>query len=97
MYNRYVPGSNGLYQRHRVADTPALCPPQEPVREVVRAACPDETERAQQQPIVRQSGLFGMDWGDVLLLCIVLLLLVDSEEEDTLPILIMAAALVLLQ
>ena len=96
MYNRYVPGSNGVYQRHTVQEKPSPCDTPVPVQQSVQDCTPESPQR-QQQPIVRQSGLFGLDWGDLLLFCIVLLLLLDSEEEDTLPILIMAAAFILLQ
>ena len=94
MYNRYIPGTNGIYQRHTVADHPKPIPTQTPNLEI---SCPAEPERTQQHPNHRQTGPLGLDWGDLLLVCIVLLLLVDSEEDDMLPILIMAAAFVLLQ
>ena len=93
MYNRYIPGTNGIYQRHTVPDQPTTVPT-EP--ESLEITCTCEPERTQQQSTNRQTGLLGLDWGDLLLICIVLLL-IDSEEDDMLPILIMAAAFVLLQ
>ncbi len=94
MYNRYIPGTNGIYQRHTVPDQPKIVSTEAPKLEISH---PCETERAQQQPVHRQPGPLNLDWGDLLLVCIVLLLLIDSEEDDMLPILIMAAAFVLLQ
>lgn len=96
MYNRYIPGSNGVYQRHTVPDSP-VCMTQTTETEPTPLPCITEAERPQQQPCSHQTGLLGLDWGDLLLLCIVLLLLLDSDEDDMLPILIMAAAFLLLQ
>ena len=91
MYNRYVPGSNGTYERRTVPDPPESCPPP-PV-----PACQAEAKPEQQQTHVRQNSFFGFDLGDLLLLCIVVLLLIDSEEEEMLPILIMVAAFLMQQ
>lgn len=91
MYNRYVPGYNGTYQRHTIPD-PATC--REKTEEMARSetvVCEQPTKSAQQQNTIRRSGFGDFDLGDLLLLCIVILLLIDSEEEDTLPLLIMAA------
>lgn len=94
MYNRYIPGTNGVYQRHTVSEQPKTLSAESQNLEI---SSPCDTERAHQPPNNRQTGPFGLDWGDLLLVCIVLLLLMDSEEDDMLPILIMAAAFVLLQ
>ena len=96
MYNRYVPGSNGVYQRHTIQEKAPVCEPPQPAV-APQQRCPAESQQRQQQPIIRQSGLFGLDWGDLLLFCIVLLLLLESEEDDMLPILMTAAAFILLQ
>ena len=91
MYNRYVPGSNGTYERRTVPDPPEACPPP-PVPD-----CLPEEKAEQQQAHSRQNVLFGFDLGDLLLLCIVMLLLIDSDEEEILPILIMVAAFLMQQ
>lgn len=92
MYNRYVPGHDGNYRRHTVAE-PEPCRKQELP---VELPC-EETPKAVQKhrPSTYQSQ--GMDVGDLLLLCIVALLLIDSEEEDGFPLLIMAAVFLLSQ
>ena len=94
MYNRYVPGSNGTYERRTVPDPPASCahtpPPPAPI-------CEAEQKAEQQQTHIRQNSFSGFDLGDLLLLCIVILLLIDSDEEDMFPILIMVAAFLLQQ
>ena len=94
MYNRYVPGHNGVYERHSIPDPPAVRQnsdiPYKPAEE-----CAKKEETAQQQCSPNQTIGNGMDLGDLLLLCIVVLLLIDSEEEERIPLLIMAAALLL--
>lgn len=94
MYNRYVPGHDGNYKRHTVADTPVSCAKPEPI---LPAACENKAEITQQQKPTIRSTPNGFDLGDLLLLCIVVLLLIDCEEEDSFPLLIMAAAFLLLQ
>ena len=86
MYNRYVPDSNGIYERKTIPEPPKPQP---------KPVCMEEPEIKQQQPPICQSGNYGFDLGDLLLLCIVVLLLLDSEEEDLFPLLIMAAAFLL--
>jgi len=86
MYNRYVPDSNGIYERKTIPDPPK--PPPMPV-------CMEPPEIKQQQNPAHQSGNSGFDLGDLLLLCIVILLLLDEEEADIFPLLIMAAAFLL--
>ena len=91
MYNRYVPGKNGIYERHTV---------QEPKQETSCSeelqfksdACSNKEEIAQQQSCPVRKTISGFDLGDLLLLCIVILLVIDSDEEDIFPLLIMAAA-----
>lgn len=90
MYNRYVPSSNGTYERRTVPDPPEVCPPL-PVPD-----CKPE-KKTEQQAHSRQNTLFGFELGDLLLFCIVTLLLIDSEEEEILPILIMVAAFLMQQ
>ena len=89
MYNRYIPGSNGVYEKHSV-----LIP--DAVQEHASGNnCKEQTKRpCETGP---QTLTSGWDLGDLLLLCIVILLLLDSEDGDILPILIAAAAFLFLQ
>lgn len=92
MYNRYVPGYDGIYRRQTVT----VETKEEPKSELPTASCEPPTETSQQrQPCRNATG--GFDLGDLLLLCIIVLLLIDSEEDDGLPLLIMAAAFLFLQ
>ncbi len=97
MYNRYVQGQNGSYERYSVPDISESC------RQVIQeptTACEEKQERteiAQQQNCRDRKGLFGLDLGDLLLLCIVILLVIDCDEDDYFPILIMAAAFLMQQ
>lgn len=92
MYNRYVPGHDGSYRRHTVAE-PEKCPPPSLPVEV---SCEEHpTPPPKKRPVHSQTA--GIDIGDLLLLCIVALLLIDSEEEDSVPLLIMAAVFLLSQ
>ena len=56
---------------------------------VERMFAPPEAEK--------QQSLWGMDLGDLLLLCILFLILLESQDEDPLPLLITAAAFFLLR
>ena len=93
MYNRYVPGNDGIYRRQTVL-------PAEPVyekKETLPECCKENPEIAQQQRRPGRNHAEGFDLGDLLLLCIIGLLLVDSEEEENLPLLLIAAAILFLQ
>lgn len=88
MYNRYIPGSNGVYERKSVPQQVRTQPPVcdiEPVRPCEeKDTCPQVCNKP-------GSVSKGIDVGDLLLILIVLLLLMDSEEDDVLPLLITAA------
>ena len=96
LYNRYVPGHNGSYERITVSE-PARqsCDQPEPTAEKSSDGPPIEMTKQQHQSKGPQ--LYGLDLGDILLLCIIILLLIDSNEEETMPLLIMTAALLLQQ
>ena len=97
MYNRYIPGTGGVYER-RIMQEPKKDPP-----------CPDPAPEPEPEPPCRETvperreqsgplgGPFQMDLGDLLLLCIILLLLIDDDGEDWTTILITAVAFLLLQ
>lgn len=90
MYNRYIPGSNGIYERKTVItpqETKTECQQVQPTQ--TPASCVETP--SQQTNCCRKLFSQGLDIGDILLLCIILLLMVDSEEEDALPLLIAAA------
>lgn len=96
MYNRYIPGTNGVYERRTVheprqtADNCSLAPSQEEPHE--QAACVKPV-----QPRRSSHGGLSLDTGDLLLLCIVLLLMIDSDGDDILPLMITAAAFLFMQ
>ena len=93
MYNRYIPGTNGVYERRTVHEP-------QPQRRQVQSenTCVTEPsvpicQETSVKPCPKKSFLpQGIDIGDLLLLCIVLLLMVDSDEDDILPLLITAVA-----
>lgn len=93
MYNRYIPGNNGIYQR-QVVEEPhpkSSCPVPPP-------PCEAPPENCTPSPTCQSQGLFaGLDLGDVLLLCVILLLLLDADQDDMLSLLIMAVAFILFQ
>lgn len=110
MYNRYIPGANGTFQRTIVDDRPPQ-PPRTPQPELPReeGPCPPPKQEAQpvceaplacpertNEHILRRLLPRGIDLGDLLALLIVLLLLIDSEEDDTLTVLVTIAAFLLL-
>ena len=109
MYNRYIPGANGTFQRTVVDDRPPPppppqpepppepkpCPPPEKPQEAVCEAVQICAERSSEH-FLRRLLPRGIDIGDLLALLIVLLLLVDSEEDDTLTVLVTIAAFLLL-
>lgn len=96
MYNRYVPGSNGIYERRIVEDSPLrpqapAAPPPEP-QEPAPPVCSNPVHTAP-----RQSPMANLDLGDLLLLCIVLLLLLDAQDEDMLTVIVTVVAFLFLQ
>ena len=93
MYNRYIPGANGVYQRQTVAE-PCAAPAPQPIQ---MPACQEKEAPSQPAPACNPSNFLGLDAGDLLLLLIILLLLIDSEEDDLMTILITAAAFLFLK
>ena len=89
MYNRYIPGTNGIYERQSIPEPVRSAPTPEP-QLCQTGELPKEPERIKPCST-------GPDLGDLLLLCIILLLMVDSEQEDLTSILITAAAFLFLQ
>lgn len=88
MYNRYIPGTNGIYERRSV---------QEPSKPTEKQIAAQETNANifQQNTdngkcCMKKQLSSGIDLGDILVLCIILLLLLDSDEDDIFPLLITA-------
>ncbi len=90
MYNRYIPSSNGQYHKQ------TICEQSDRIQDPLPSP-PVMQETKQQQSTGRPTGLLGLDWGDLLLICVIILLLLEAESDETLPILIMAGAFLLLQ
>jgi len=73
MYNRYVPGANGCFERRPMAPPPCPAPPVSPPAQ--RPKPPDpRPPRPGLQPA-------QLDTGDLLVLMILLLILLDGEED----------------
>ncbi len=86
MYNRYIPGPGGVYQRQTVQEP-------EKRREVESPQpLPCPAQGRQNASLLRRLLPPGMDTGDLLLLCIVLLMMMDCEEDDTMTLLLTVAA-----
>lgn len=96
MYNRYIPGANGVYECHSVPE-----PEHKQIQDATLKRSPSEN-RTDERP---ESNLVqcpkkqnqSMDLGDMLILCIILLLLIDCDQEDISSILVTAAAFLFLQ
>lgn len=93
VYNRYIPGTDGTFQRMTVA---ACTPPE--TTEKPQSFEKQAAEQCSTTGVRPLRALLpkGMDTGDLLLLAIVLLLLIDGEEDDTLSILLTLAAFILM-
>lgn len=91
MYNRYIPGTNGVYKKHSIHIPDPV--PETEHTEVAKPCEPERHKTCSQQTWEPR----GWELGDVLLLCIAALLLIDSEDGDILPIVIAAAAYLFLQ
>jgi len=94
MYNRYIPGTGGVYERRIVEEpkrtAPCPVPKEEPLPEPIRPEPP-------QPSCCRSAPVQGLDPGDLLVLAVILLMMLDSDgEEDLTPVLITAAAFLLL-
>lgn len=101
VYNRYIPGADGRFQRTVVEkpcpppapEPPAECaPPQPPTpKPPMQASCTGKNGSFLQSLLPQ-----GFDTGDLLILLILLLLLIDGDEDDTVSVLLTFAAFLLL-
>lgn len=90
MYNRYIPQTDGSYQRNHIPDPPRPSPPQ---KQPESTPCPQPKgpEKPSCPPAPCPSGSAGeflqgllpgkMDTGDLLVLLILLLLLSDGSDQ----------------
>ena len=93
MYNRYIPGTNGVYERQIIQEQDRK-PASDPCQKEVSAETNPIRERA--TALSSPVSVPALDLGDLLLLCILLLLLLESDQDEFLSILITAAAFLLL-
>ena len=98
MYNRYIPGSNGVYERQLVQEPPKKEHTEGRIKPVQQPNVLKEESRPKHHSTASASPLpVGLDAGDLLLLCIILLIIIDSEQDDLSGILLTAAAFLFLQ
>lgn len=97
VYNRYIPGTDGTFQRMTVVPPEPPLPPPPP-----DAPC-DLLPPQPAAPCAGKGGHplrgllpKGLDTGDLLILVILLLLLIDGDEDDTLSVLLTFAAFILM-
>ena len=93
VYNRYIPGADGRFQRTVVEKPcPPPMPPQPPVPRPTQPPGCAEKDGSFLRKLLPQ----GFDTGDLLILLILLLLLIDGDEDDTVSVLLTFAAFLLL-
>jgi len=90
IYNRYIPGSNGIYKREIIKDTHTTGAVSSPVTSFEKKTEPDSVAETNTT-----RAIFNPDLGDILLLCIAVLLIIDGDGEDSLLPIIAAAILFL--
>lgn len=96
MYNRYIPGTGGVYER-RIVEEPKKQPPCPAVKEEPAPEPPENCSTPPQKPCRPAAPGRGLDLGDLLVLAVILLMMLDSDgEEDLTAVLITAAAFLLL-
>ena len=87
IYNRYIPGSDGIYKRHSVSIPDNQTP----------NSSPKTPQPQSESDSPHRNSPTGIDLGDILLLCIVILLICESEGNDTLSIIAAIAAFYFIQ
>ena len=91
MYNRYIPQSDGSYQRNRVADQrqqntrpkPPLRPPCPPPQPECPPPVPPSKTSTSAVSFLKQLLPKDFDAGDLLVVLLLLLIAGDCEEEKT--------------
>ena len=97
VYNRYIPGTDGVYRRIPVscAQAESASPPKPPEREPPPLPPKPEPEPCCLPGPLQRVLPQNLDTGDLLIGLILLLLLLDGDEQDS-PTLLLAAAAFLL-
>jgi len=97
MYNRYVPQSDGSYQRNRIQDPPPVTPkkPHAPPPPPQPECPPPPIQRPQSQPVgignfFKQLLPPNLDTADLLIILLLLLMAGDNPEERSNALLTMA-------
>ena len=100
MYNRYIPQSDGSYQRNRMQDVPPPKPPrpQAPPPPPIQQECPPAPPPVQSpnsQPVgignfLKQLLPPNLDTADLLIILLLLLMAGDNPEERSNALLTMA-------
>jgi hypothetical protein len=93
VYNRYIPQSDGTFQKNRIADQRQQ--PQRP-----KPTCPPQPDCQQGTPSSKEEGSVGsflkqllpknFDTGDLLIVLLLLLMAGDCEEEKSSALLTLA-------
>ena len=83
MYNRYIPRSDGSFQKNRIPDTNARPSPrpQEPPRQVPPSPPPKPPKPEPMLSFIRRLLPKGFDTGDLIVVLLMLLMAGDCEEE----------------
>lgn len=98
MYNRYIPQSDGTYQRNRMQEAARPTPPAMPRQEqpVIPPPPPPSAPKRQIPPPVGITNFFrqllpkNLDTADLLIILLLLLMAGDNEEEKANALLTMA-------
>ena len=90
MYNRYVPQSDGSFQRNRIPDQPAPPPPPQAVLPHPPTHPPVIPENEGPFGFLKQLLPQGFDFGDLAILFLLLLMAGDDQEEQNNAILTLA-------
>lgn len=83
MYNRYIPRSDGSFQKNRIPDnnTRPSPRPQEPPRQVPPSPPPNPPKPEPMLSFIRRLLPKGFDTGDLIVVLLMLLMAGDCEEE----------------
>ena len=83
MYNRYIPRSDGSFQKNRIPDTNVRSSPrpQEPPRQVPPSPPPKPPKPEPMLSFIRRLLPKGFDTGDLIVVLLLLLMAGDCEEE----------------
>ena len=87
MYNRYIPQSDGSFQKNRVTDHRAPQPPRQTPPPPPEPPCPQATPRSCQNTsaagFLKRILPKDFDTGDLLIVLLLLLMAGDCEDDKT--------------